>query len=195
MLGRGKSKPELGWMFQCMFPGTVEKDASVTMLVPEHVRLIMCSAAPASWPNMMDQAIAAWQGEQGSLDDAVERWALRRGGARQQVATAALMGMGPPEDPRRPPSCLASLLAELNALGLMSASRLQEISMAAMRDGCDHPEVQAFGRIAAGGDCPGNASRDLNRLHQLHLKRMPDPFVVRLPLYNIKASPPQVAAS
>lgn len=146
------------------------------------------------WRKMLDEAIAQWQSqdEGPSLDDVLGTWAESHGGSHQRLRAAGIVGRAPPSQPKRPDSSLAARLVELNSWGLMSASEVQDLAMSAQQDGCDHPEVLALARIGASGDHPQNCSRDLAALYKLDQLHIPEPYVMKLPLYDPKGNPPSV---
>ena len=110
--------------------------------------------------HMVDHAIGEWETQYvNTIDDVVGSWAARRGGIHQQLSAVALSGIEPPVALPRPPSVLGSRLSELNAWGLLPASRLQELAAGAIADGSDHPELKALAAIGAHGDQPQNCAR------------------------------------
>jgi hypothetical protein len=86
----------------------------------------------------------------------------QRGGLRQRLVGAAR----PPDvgdlDPRRGGE-LADTLLNSWAWGLMSSPAVQAVSLAAVHDGLQDPEVEALSRAGGGGLWPQNIVRDICR--------------------------------
>jgi hypothetical protein len=80
-----------------------------------------------------------------------------RGGLRQRLAADAA-ATGPARA-----SHLATLLVEKWSWGKYSAVEVQEIALAATRDGNSHSDVQSLATMGASGAVPGNCHRDMLR--------------------------------
>ncbi len=97
----------------------------------------------------MDAAIADWRKSyKEDLDSTIAAWSCGRGGVHQQLAALVTAGISDPA-PKQQASALATLLAEQNSWGLMSAELVQKIAAAAVYDGADHPEVVTMSRLGA----------------------------------------------
>ena len=67
-------------------------------------------------------------------------------------------------------SALAHVLLQLWAVGRLSAIYIQQISSAALADGCDHPELATLASYGGWGCSPQNCSRDLKQSMQRETK-------------------------
>ena len=77
-------------------------------------------------------------------------------------------------------SCLATILLELCAWGLISAPLVQQIAHASKKDGLKHPEIDFLAQLGTSGEYKGNCRRDLFRKLNKHVD-MPKPIYVNLP--------------
>lgn len=83
-------------------------------------------------------------------------------GIHQQLAAAAASSsLGDGYDHMQTHSALANVLLRLWVAGRLSAASLQQISEAAIADGCSHEELGVFASLGSWGSQVGNCSRDL----------------------------------
>ncbi|CAK0824589.1 unnamed protein product [Prorocentrum cordatum] len=83
---------------------------------------------------------------------------LLRGGTRQR--RAALDAAGQPSAVTSK-SALAEILLFLFGWGLLTATCIQWVAGAAVRDGLNHPDLLKLAAVGAAGEYPGNCRRDL----------------------------------
>ena len=84
----------------------------------------------------------------------------------------------PPESGHSP---LWALLMKKFADGLMSATEVQQIFMAAVQSGASAHDLQQLASLAASGNISGNAQRDLMRT-VFHNVLAPEPYEITTPL-------------
>ena len=139
----------------------------------------------------MDAAIAAWQNsDAGREDQAIQSWAIRRGGSQQQLEAAEASDYAPPLSI---PHCIDSELAcELVtdwAMGLYQAPTVARLAAATYADYGDSSvrnlEVEALAHLADGG--VHNCYRNLRHLYSLDHGKLPEPYHATLPLWNHKS--------
>ena len=128
------------------------------------------------------------------INAAIRDHALNSGGIHQRAENARIFGMD--FDAGRQatkPSCLATELLELHAMGLLSCSLVQRLAMAAVEDGCAHTEVQALARLGAGGMQRQNCFRDMTRLYRISDESvMPLHYLAWIPILDSSVNPPTV---
>ena len=79
-------------------------------------------------------------------------------GARNRAAAAATASNAQSQ------SCLMALLVMKWAWGEVPATFIQEVAWAAVKNGCNHPEVIKMSRTGASGRFKGNIQRDLEKM-------------------------------
>ena len=78
-------------------------------------------------------------------------------------------------------SALWVLLMKKFGDGLMSATEVQQIALAAVQSGANTHDLQQLASLAASGNTPGNAQRDLMRM-VFHNVLAPEPYEITTPL-------------
>ena len=75
----------------------------------------------------------------------------------------------------------------------MSAPGVQAHAQAAVTDGFKHQELELLSGIGSHFMYPGNCARDIQRVYDMsESNKLPEPLLVRIPLYDLAAKPPQI---
>ena len=127
-------------------------------------------------------------------------WALQHGPARRKRAAVAeaCEGGGPERPAQRPRGAgpldgdaEVELLCELWAIGSIPAHVLQQIGEAAVVSS-PRPQMSALAALGSHGAYKGNITRDLRQLLHLGSNDMPEPYIIKVPMWDSTCNPPTV---